>query len=98
MPRAGFFDRLKQQEQRRIDQLRARPVEYIVLLESLLLDAEDQALTRGDPGLVDCCAVHVTESEDELETRQTLYVSLTCLTVLDNIRARRVRKNTSVTP
>ena len=64
-------------EIRRVEALRQDKDRWIILLESLLLDAEDMALYRGDWGLVDA------QTKD-----LSMYQSLTCSKVIDNIRAR----------
>lgn len=70
------FDR---HEQLRIMVMRqTRPHEYIELLESLLLEAEDIAISIGHGGLNEC-----TDSTGRH------YQSATCWAVITNIREKR---------
>lgn len=81
------WELMQQQHARDLEALRQRDKDrWIALLESLLLDAEDQALTRGEWGLIDSRASVAPDDPGGF------YQSMTCAEVINNIRARHVRE------
>lgn len=78
-----YYEQFLDSERQRIEAYRrADKDNWITMLESLLLDAEDVALTLGDWGLCECT-----------DRSGNHYQSQTCSDVIDNIRNRTVVKN-----
>lgn len=77
-------------ENARVETLRGDTDAWIRLLESLLLDAEDTAIRRGDYALRECVI--------ERDKGPEIYQSDTCSRVIANIRARYPRNNHPVKP
>lgn len=83
----GYYERMLKEGRERVEALRQDPARYIAALESLLLEAEDVALYRGDWCLCEC-----------IDNTGEVYPSQFISDVLTNIRARQRRNNEHVGP